>query len=191
MPMHWSGLYGMPRRVYTYDEGLGWELFNKLSTWGAYIQALAVILGFINVWRSRTHGAVAGNDPWGASTLEWSIPSPAPDYNFARIPRVTSRYPLWDAKSPGLSGHAPNPSAAADIDQGTTIKSAEELGIPMPYPTIKPLWVAFFMTTMFASLLFIHKDMLAVGVVSIILNAMAMVAFLYAWLLSPLEPAHH
>jgi heme/copper-type cytochrome/quinol oxidase subunit 1 len=192
MPMHWSGLYGMPRRIYQYDAGQGWEIYNQMSTWGAYLQALSVLVGAYNILRSRKRGAVAGNDPWGAPSLEWSIPSPAPVYNFAAIPTVTSRYPLWDLKSPDLSRGTPHDiTAEQHIEQPERVRSADELGIPLPYPTIKPLFVALFMTTMFASLLFIHKDKTPVAIVGIILSGIAMTAFLYTWLTAPLEPEHH
>src|SRR6187551_1549997 len=102
-PMHWSGLYGMPRRIYTYDAGQGWDIYNMMSTWGAFIQLLGGLIGMYNIWKSLKSGEVAGDDPWGAPSLEWSIPSPPPDYNFAVIPKVTSRYPLWDVKSPELT----------------------------------------------------------------------------------------
>jgi cytochrome c oxidase subunit 1 len=190
MPMHWSGLYGMPRRIYTYDSGQGWEIFNKMSTYGAYIQAIAVILGFWNIWRSLRKGAVAGNDPWGAPSLEWSIPSPAPEYNFAEIPTVRSRYPLWDLKSPELSKGTPHEAGDQRIAQSDRVQTAEELGIPLPYPTIKPLFVALFMTLMFACLLFIHKDKTQLAIAGIILCAGAMTATLYLWLTAPLEPEH-
>jgi cytochrome c oxidase subunit 1 len=223
MPMHWSGLYGMPRRVYTYDAGQGWEIFNRMSSIGAYIQAVAIMLGFWNILWSRKHGEVAGNDPWGAPSLEWSIPSPPPEYNFETIPTVTSRYPLWDLKSPELTVDVPhsrhgderseiavagkkvaemhdrmsagtpegglNPHAK-QASTKVSIKTAEELGIPIPYPTIRPLFVALFMTLMFSSLLLIHKDKLPLAVGGIILFALAMTFTLYAWLTSPLEPAH-
>jgi cytochrome c oxidase subunit 1 len=192
MPMHWSGLYGMPRRIYQYDSGQGWEIFNQMSTWGAYIQAVSVLVGAYNIFRSRKRGAIAGNDPWGAPSLEWSIPSPAPVYNFAAIPTVRSRYPLWDLKSPDLSRGTPHDvTGEQHIEQPDRVRSAEELGIPLPYPTIKPLLVSLFLTLMFASLLFIHKDKTQLAVIGIILNAGAMVAFLYLWLTAPLEPEHH
>ena len=190
MPMHWSGLYGMPRRIYQYDAGQGWEIFNLMSSIGAYIQAVSVILGFWNIWRSRTHGKIAGNDPWGAPSLEWSIPSPAPVYNFAVIPTVTSRYPLWDLKSPELSRGTLHDRGEQHIEQPERVQTAEELGIPMPYPTIKPLLVALFMTLMLSSLLFIHKDKMPFAVVGILLCAMAMTVSLYSWLTAPLEPEH-
>jgi hypothetical protein len=84
----------------------------------------------------------------------------------------------------GVNPHARQASTKVDL------KTAEELGIPIPYPTIKPLFVALFMTLMFASLMFIHEGKLQIGVVSIMLCAAAMTAFLYAWLTSPLEPEH-
>jgi heme/copper-type cytochrome/quinol oxidase subunit 1 len=191
MPMHWSGLYGMPRRIYTYDAGQGWAIFNQMSTWGAYIQALAVILGFWNIFKSSRSGEVSGNDPWGAPSLEWSIPSPPPVYNFANIPTVTSRYPLWDVKSPDLTRGTVHDRGETHIEQPDRIQTAAELGIPLPYPTIKPLFVALFMTFMFASLLLIHEGKTSLAVPLIIVNALLMTGFLYAWLTSPLEPEHH
>jgi cytochrome c oxidase subunit 1 len=223
MPMHWSGLYGMPRRIYTYDAGQGWEIFNLMSSIGAYIQAVAVILGLWNIWTSRKNGEVAGPDPWGGGTLEWSIPSPPPEYNFAAIPIVTSRYPMWDLKTPELTSEVPHSKHGDErseiavggrpvgtihdhMSAGTpeggmnphsrqapsklALKTAEELGIPIPYPTIKPLFVALFMTLMFGSLLLIHKDKTPLAVTGIIIFAAAMTASLYMWLTSPLEPEH-
>src|SRR4029079_2723406 len=108
MPMHWSGLYDMPRRIYTYDAGQGWDVFNMMSTWGAIIQGIAGLVAAYDVWRSLRSGEEAGQDPWGAPSLEWSIPSPPPEYNFAVIPKVTSRYPLWDVKSPELTKDVPH-----------------------------------------------------------------------------------
>src|SRR3954453_4923210 len=108
MPMHWSGLYGMPRRISVYDAGQGWEIFNLMSSIGAYLQAVAGLIFAYNIWRSRKSGEPAGNDPWGAPSLEWSIPSPPPEHNFDTIPTVTSRYPLWDVKSPELTTDVPH-----------------------------------------------------------------------------------
>jgi cytochrome c oxidase subunit I len=177
MPMHWSGLMGMPRRTWVYDTGQGLEIFNLMSSIGAYIQAVSVMIFVWNLWSSRKRGAVAGNDPWGAPTLEWSIPSPPPEYNFATIPTVTSRYPLWDRKSP-------EPVASGRV------KSAKELGIPMPNPSIKPLFVALFMVFMFASLLLIHIGKTPFAIAGIITFALLMTLTLYSWLLTPLEDEH-
>jgi cytochrome c oxidase subunit 1 len=95
-PMHVLGLYGMPRRVYTYPEQMGWGPLNMTATVGGVIIALSVLLFIVNVVRSRTHGEIAPADPWGGGTLEWSIASPPPAGNFVRVPVVHGRYPLWE-----------------------------------------------------------------------------------------------
>jgi cytochrome c oxidase subunit 1 len=94
-PMHFIGLLGMPRRVYTYRPELGVTDMNLTATIGAFVIALSVLFFIYNVWRTRRHGQAAGNDPWGGATLEWAIPSPPPPYNFSVIPEVSSRMPLW------------------------------------------------------------------------------------------------
>ena len=98
--MHVPGLLGMPRRIYTYDTGRGWDIWNLIVTVGVVFQALAILLWVVNVFGSYYKGEVAGNDPWNAWTLEWSTTSPPPDYNFATIPVVRSARPLWDLKHP-------------------------------------------------------------------------------------------
>jgi cytochrome c oxidase subunit I len=95
-PMHIVGLLGMPRRVYTYPSGVGWDSYNQLETVGSYILACGLLLIVANLVRSYFSGAPAPRDPFGGATLEWSIPSPPPPYNFAVIPAVTSPYPMWD-----------------------------------------------------------------------------------------------
>jgi cytochrome c oxidase subunit 1/cytochrome c oxidase subunit I+III len=94
--MHISGLLGMPRRVYTYPSGLGWDTYNLISTIGAFILASGLVLLFLNLVVSRFRGRLAGSNPWNAPTLEWQTSSPPPHYNFAVIPKVTSAYPGWD-----------------------------------------------------------------------------------------------
>jgi len=98
--MHIPGLLGMPRRIYTYEPGRGWEIWNLLVTIGTFIQAIAILLFLANLLISYFKGPRAGNDPWDAWTLEWSVSSPPPAYNFAVIPTVESRRPLWDRKHP-------------------------------------------------------------------------------------------
>jgi hypothetical protein len=93
---------------------------------------------------------------------------------------------MWDAKSPTLTSGI-NPDAA-QASTKVSLETAEELGIPIPYPTIKPLFVAFFMTLMFASLIFIHEDRLQLAITSVIVCAFLMTSWLYLWLTSPLEP---
>jgi cytochrome c oxidase subunit I len=94
-PMHFSGLLGMPRRIYTYGPELGVTRFNQISTVGAFLIGAATLLFLWNLWRTRDRGAAAGNDPWGGATLEWTIPSPPPVHNFDVIPTVASRLPRW------------------------------------------------------------------------------------------------
>jgi cytochrome c oxidase subunit I len=98
--MHLPGLLGMPRRIYTYDAGRGWEVFNLISTIGVVFQAAAVICFVINLYWSIRKGREAGDDPWDAWTLEWATTSPPPPYNFEVLPKVRSRRPLWDIKHP-------------------------------------------------------------------------------------------
>jgi cytochrome c oxidase subunit I len=98
--MHIPGLLGMPRRIYTYEPGRGWDVWNLIVSIGGVIQAIATIIFVINLVWSYFRGKVAGPDPWDAWTLEWSTSSPPPDYNFAIEPSVSSRRPLWDLKHP-------------------------------------------------------------------------------------------
>jgi cytochrome c oxidase subunit 1 len=98
--MHIPGILGMPRRIYTYEPGRGWESWNLIVTIGAFFQAAAILVFVVNLLWSLWKGEPAGNDPWDAWTLEWSTSSPPPDYDFAATPVVRSRRPLWDLKHP-------------------------------------------------------------------------------------------
>jgi len=95
-PMHHLGLAGMPRRVYTYPADMGWGPLNLLSTVGAVTIAVSVLLFIVNAVRSLRHGALATDNPWGASSLEWAAASPPAAYNFLAPPVVGGREPLWE-----------------------------------------------------------------------------------------------
>ena len=150
-PMHLTGFYGMPRRVYTYLSGLGWDALNMISTVGAFILALGALAFVVNVLRSRSTGEIAGPNPWGASTLEWAADSPPAPYNFAVIPEVRSRDPLWYE----LSGSAAE-DLRTDEDRdrlgllayrretpGTSLLDAKpQMRIVLPGPTIIPFFLA-------------------------------------------------
>jgi cytochrome c oxidase subunit I len=98
--MHIPGLLGMPRRIYTYEPGRGWDTWNLIVTIGVFFQAAGILVFLGNLIWSYYRGEAAGNDPWDAWTLEWSTNSPPPAYNFYSIPTVQSRRPLWDLKHP-------------------------------------------------------------------------------------------
>jgi cytochrome c oxidase subunit 1 len=98
--MHIPGVLGMPRRIYTYEPGRGWDTWNVIITIGSFIQGISTLVFLANLILSYFKGPRAGNDPWDAWTLEWSMSSPPPAYNFVSIPTVASRRPLWDLKHP-------------------------------------------------------------------------------------------
>jgi cytochrome c oxidase subunit 1 len=98
--LHFAGMLGMPRRIYTYAPGRGWEDLNLIASIGVIFQAAAVGCLIWNIIRSLRNGKLAGNDPWDAWTLEWATSSPPPEYNFAIMPEVRSSRPLWDLKHP-------------------------------------------------------------------------------------------
>ena len=100
LPMHWAGMLGMPRRIYTYPADRGWDLWNLIASLGVPIQAAAILIFVVNVVISLRRGERAGYDPWDAWTLEWTTASPPPPYNFETVPVVASRRPLWDLKHP-------------------------------------------------------------------------------------------
>jgi cytochrome c oxidase subunit I+III len=95
-PMHIVGLMGMPRRVYTYPAGLGWEIYNLISTIGVFIIAPGIAVFVWNVIRSYRRGQEAGPNPWVADSLEWAVPSPPAEHGWSVLPIVRSRHPLWD-----------------------------------------------------------------------------------------------
>lgn len=98
LPMHLSGLWGMPRRIYTYPPGLGWATTNMITTVGAYVLAAGILLLVVNIAVSLQAGVTASDNPWDAGTLEWATSSPPPPYNFAVLPQVSSRLPLWETR---------------------------------------------------------------------------------------------
>jgi cytochrome c oxidase subunit 1 len=98
-PMHLLGLQGMPRRVYTYPQGMGWDHLNLLASAGALMLALGLLVFAVDAWRSLRRGVPAGANPWHAATLEWATASPPPAGNFDAVPVVHGREPLWETAS--------------------------------------------------------------------------------------------
>ena len=140
-PMHELGFRGMPRRVYTYPAGLGWEVLNMVSSAGALLLVIGGLLLLYNFFRSLTHGAVAGDNPWNADTLEWATTSPPPVYNFLEIPIVEGRHPVWQ-RSP-----IPPVVAGVPVDKRdvlvTDVMDAEPTHLSeFPDPSIWPFLAA-------------------------------------------------
>jgi cytochrome c oxidase subunit 1 len=142
-PMHILGLQGMTRRIYRYPEGTGWDFWNLVATIGAFIIAVSFTVFMVNVVRALARGKEAGADPWDARTLEWSIPSPPPHYNFAEIPLVKARDDLWHRKySEDRTGRAvPVVAGAADTMEHHDDEE-EHPDIHMPDPSYFPLIAA-------------------------------------------------
>jgi len=109
MPMHILGLDGMPRRIATYQAGQGWDIWNLISTIGAFTIALSMLFFIFNFFKSLRGPKTAGNDPWEGNTLEWMTTSPPPEHNFDALPPILSERPAFDARQAA----APSPEAAA------------------------------------------------------------------------------
>ncbi|HXS53922.1 MAG TPA: cbb3-type cytochrome c oxidase subunit I [Usitatibacter sp.] len=141
-PMHILGLHGMPRRIYTYAAQSGWGTLNLVATVGAFIMGWSVLLFVANVLAGLWRGKPAGENPWGAGTLEWSVASPPPPYNFVRIPVVSSREPLW-SREEGAPTHVSGLSAQTREGLVTTVIDAlPDVRYGYPQPTIWPFFAA-------------------------------------------------
>jgi len=158
LPMHLTGLWGMPRRVYTYSDGMGWDTLNLITSIGSLILAIGVLLFFINLLKSLKSGTPASENPWDAPTLEWAVPSPPPPYNFAVIPTVASRYPLWD-------GRLADEHLVSATDRGMLLAEGKEtvgtsaldahpdMILEMPEDSFAPLWLSIGLTVVFVGML--------------------------------------
>jgi cytochrome c oxidase subunit 1 len=152
-PMHNLGLAGMPRRVYTYPAGLGWDLYNALASLGAAMIAASVLLFVVNMARSLRVGEPAGANPWGAPGVEWLTPSPPPAYNFARIPVVAAREPLWEEG--GVAGRVEGLTLDTPMTLVTRVTdAAPDHRSIFPNPSIWPFVSAVAVTGFFVSSIF-------------------------------------
>jgi len=158
LPMHITGLLGMPRRVYTYADGMGWDTLNMIISVGSFVFAVGVLLLFINVFKSLRSGAAAPANPWDAPTLEWSVPSPPPPYNFSVIPTVVSRHPLWDGRL-SESGIVSAVDRGMLLDQGketiatSPMDASPEMIMEMPEDTPAPFVLTLGISILFVGLL--------------------------------------
>ena len=187
-PMHLLGLEGMPRRIYTYPTGRGWDFWNFVSTVGAFLIATSILVFLANVVRTLRRGTAAGPDPWDARTLEWSIPSPPPPHNFDEIPMVSALDAHWHTKyAEGPEGElvpvvAGGSNGHADPDEEHAPTEAQEHGghghgIHMPSPSYFPLIAALGLPILAYGLL--YSTILVVdGVITILVG-------LYGWAVEP------
>ncbi|HVV26328.1 MAG TPA: cytochrome c oxidase subunit I [Rhizomicrobium sp.] len=167
-PMHISGLLGMPRRIYTYGDGMGWDWLNLITTLGTAIFGIGVLIFLWNVIRSMRHGQTAGPNPWDAPTLEWSTPSPPPPYNFAVIPVVASRHPLWEDRL-GEDAERSHVGTGLVLEHGretlgtTPVDADPNVILKMPADTLVPLWLALSMTIVAVGLALVSWWVIVVG----------------------------
>jgi cytochrome c oxidase subunit I len=180
LPMHWTGLLGMPRRIYTYPAGVGWETPNLITTVGAFVLAFGILLFLVNVFVSLRNGRPAGPNPWDAPSLEWSMPSPPPPYNFPVVPTIASRHPLWESRLT-KGGHGSELRTGLALDRGkealatTAIDAIPDAILKMPDDTPAPFIVTLAMSAGFAGLLLQAWWLAGIG-------AIAVLAGLIVWL---------
>ena len=184
-PMHFLGMDGMPRRQPTYESSMGWDLWNLVATGGSLIIVLSVLIFLHNFFWSVRKGEPAGNDPWDGRTLEWSIPSPPPEYNFATIPTVHGRDAFWDQKY--ANGHAV-PQGASDDEEHD---SDEGHGIHMPSPSYLPLIAALGLAVAGYGMVLHQPGQLPGAIVAVVGVVITMVG-VYGWAMEPAsEPSNH
>jgi cytochrome c oxidase subunit I+III len=173
-PMHILGFLGMPRRIYTYHGGLGWDALNMLVTIGSFVFALGTLVTLVNFAWSHRRGALAPANPWRADTLEFLSTSPPPDWNFAQIPVVESRHPLWDQDPMPLATSGPDHGTRALGREGALRKEtpltsgldAEPAGtMEVPDPTYLPLVLATGIGIFFTGLIVEASLVVVLGVV--------------------------
>src|ERR1700744_1954224 len=181
-PMHISGLLGMPRRIYTYGDTMGWNWVNLITTAGSFLFGFGVLLFIWNVAKSLKAGEIAGDNPWDAPTLEWATSSPPPPYNFAVIPTVASRHPLWEDRLAQTGAEKTATGHGLVLEQGrealgtTPLDAQPNVILKMPGDTLVPLFLALAMSVLTVGLALVNWFVVAAGVV---LVAAAMLAWLW------------
>ncbi len=157
-PMHILWLMGMPRRIYTYPEGLGWDTNNLIITIGAYVLAFGFLLFVWNVVVSLRRGRLAGPNPWDGDTLEWTTPSPPPPFNFVVIPTVASRSPLWedrlhDSELRSSIERGPVLDDGKEVLATTPLDAQPDAILKLPGDSLAPLFLGIVITALFAALM--------------------------------------
>jgi cytochrome c oxidase subunit 1 len=174
-PMMVLGMLGMPRRIATYSDGLGWGLWNMMATVGAFFIAVSIVVFMANVIVSMRRKADAGADPWDARTIEWTIPSPPPAYNFAEVPQIHALDDFWHRKYVEKESGEVVPAVAG------ASAAAEEHGdghcIHLPSPSYWPLVAAIGLPLIALGFIYDHA-LIPAGAVITMLG-------IYAWALEP------
>lgn len=160
-PMHILGLLGMPRRVYTYPEGMGWGTSNLIVTIGSYVLAFGFLLFVYNVVVSLRSGRLAGANPWDADSLEWATPSPPPPFNFVVIPTVASRSPLWEDRIHegdlrSSIGRGLVLDDGKEVLATTPLDAQPDAILKMPGDSLSPLLLSIVLTALFAGLILLN-----------------------------------
>ena len=161
--------------------GMGWDDLNLITTIGAFVFAIGVLLVLVNIVASLRRGAVAGPNPWDAPTLEWSVPSPPPPYNFAVIPHVASRHPLWEGRLQETAAHS-SLDAGMVLDHGretvgtSPLDGEPDVILQMPEDFVAPFLLALAASAFFVGLL-LHLWWLALAGVVVV----ALAVLIWLW----------
>jgi cytochrome c oxidase subunit I len=167
-PMHFVGLNGMPRRTYTYPAGLGFETLNQIETAGAFVLGIAFVVFLINIFQTWRRPRNAPADPWNGATLEWSIPSPPQEFNFAEIPVVHGRDAWWEAKR----------ERRGAISEPARVSGR---GIHLPNPSYWPVVTAVGVLSVLLSLMFLSHT----GVAGVVAAVAVLFLGVYMWAFEP------
>ena len=175
MPMHFVGVEGMPRRIYTYGAEYGWTFWNQVATVGAYVQAIAFILFFYNLIKTLLGPKNAPADPWNGRTLEWAIASPPPEFNFYKLPEVKSGDDFWYKKK--------------ELKEKAIEKLKGKEKVHLPNPSWYPLFSALSLLLMPIGLLFYsaNSGISVTGITLMVISFITMIFFGLFWALEPAD----